>query len=173
MTKRLWVGGGERSRARRGFYLLISCLSLCVLTAASWGQPTTALVTGVDRLVVRRGPGKRYAVFAVLSRGAKVDVHQIKGEWARIVTAAGQRGYVNGNFLALPGDKEHAAAEAAAPPTNHAAAAPEVSEAQPTEMHGVTERLRTAEADLRTANERNKTLETELRTAGDRTKSLD
>src|SRR5262249_30920423 len=151
MTKRLWVGGGERSRARRGFYLLISCLSLCVLTAASWGQPTTALVTGVDHVVVRRGPGKRYAVFAVLSRGPKVEVHKIKGEWAGIATAAGQRGYVNGTFLALPGDREHPAAEAAAPPANHAAVAPEVTEAPPTEPHGVTERLRAAEADLRTA----------------------
>jgi SH3 domain protein len=131
-------------------------LALGVRTA--WAQPPTpAVVRGADKLVVRRGPGKKFPVFAVLNRGAKVDVQELDGEWARIVTAAGQRGYVNSTFLALPNEREKPAAHAP----------------EPGELRTANERLHALEAELHGANDRVKALDAELRTAAERNKSLD
>lgn len=96
-------------------------LLLALAAAAAWAQGgSTAVVTGAERVFVRRGPGTQFPPFATLTEGSTVDVKEMSGEWARISTANGQVGYVNSNFLALPG--EHRAVRQVAKPT--AAAAP-------------------------------------------------
>jgi hypothetical protein len=75
-------------------------------TNPAGAQGSPAVVTGAERLVVRRGPGKGYRPVATLSRGSTVDVQEIRGEWARIVTEQGEKGYVKSTFLVLPTDKQ-------------------------------------------------------------------
>ena len=86
------------------FSLVVGLLALH--PALIWAQPTTAIVTGTERVFVRRGPGNEFAPFASIPSGSTVDVQEMSGEWAKIVTASGQVGYINSNFLALPGEQE-------------------------------------------------------------------
>jgi hypothetical protein len=125
-------------------------------------------VTGAQRVQVRRGPGKHFPAFAVVNRGSKVDVQDIDGDWARIVTAAGQRGYVNSAFLTLTGERERAAVPAAT-----TLAAPRTGSPDAAELRAVTDRSKALEAELRTASERGKALEADLRGAGERNKALE
>jgi len=124
-----------------------SCLvlSLCVALlsgapALVWGQGNnTAVITGADRVLIRRGPGRKFPPFAALTEGSAVEVEEMQGEWSRVKTANGQVGYVHSNFLALPSE-----AGAAAPP-----AAPEAA-AQPTPQPTAKPTLRpTAQPTLR------------------------
>src|SRR5437870_3286473 len=64
------------------------------LPAPIWAQSGTAVVTGADRVFVRRGPGSEFAPFATVDKGSTVEVRSVQGEWALIVTAGGQSGYV-------------------------------------------------------------------------------
>jgi len=157
-------------------------LTLVVGIAPGWGQTSTATVTGADKLVVRRGPGKQFPPFASLTEGSKVEVEQVEGEWARIVTGSGQRGYVHSNFLSISGPAEPAAAPATAPPAEPTAErvaseptatrAPDRARTAETEARASNERKKN-ETDLRAANERVKALEGELKAATDRVKILE
>jgi hypothetical protein len=80
----------------------------------AWAQANTAVVAGAEHVFIRRGPGTEFPPFATLAEGTSVEIQEMHGEWARVLTASGQSGYVNSNFLALPG--EHRAPPAAAPP---------------------------------------------------------
>jgi len=122
-----------------------------VVPAGSWAQGNSFVVTGTERVFVRRGPGTEFPPFATLTKGTAVEVQEMRGEWARITTASGQTGYVNSTFLAPPGERETdhpIAAPAATPPS---VAAPPAAAAA---------RESTA---LRAATERNKSLETQVR----------
>ena len=86
-------------------------LLLCLVSAAPvHAQSNTAVVTGAERVRIRRGPGVEFSPFATIAAGSTVDVQAMEGEWARIVTAAGQVGYVSSTFLALPGERPAAPA---------------------------------------------------------------
>jgi len=100
-------------------------LALCPPQPASAQQAATV---STEQLYVRRGPGGEFPPFATLGRGDRVEVHEVRGEWARIVTGNGQTGYVRSDFLALR-DKEKASTDAAATPT---AAEASSSPARPT-----------------------------------------
>jgi SH3-like domain-containing protein len=102
--------------------LVIGCLVVggAAVDAAS-GQVGKAVVTGAERVVVRRGPGREFPPFASVSRGESVDVQEIKGEWARISTRRGEAGYVNSTFLALPGEHDRRAAPVGATATRTSA----------------------------------------------------
>jgi hypothetical protein len=111
--------------------LLPTALCLALLggfnSTPAGAQGNPAVVTGAERLVVRRGPGRGYQPVATLSRGSTVDVQEIHGEWARIVTEQGQRGYIKSTFLVLPTEKQRhsvSPAVAAAPTAAATAAAP-------------------------------------------------
>lgn len=131
------------------FVISICLVVLCGLdTPASWAQGSTAVVAGARRLLVRRGPAKSYAPFAILSTGTKVEVQEMEGEWAHIVMPGGQAGYVNSTFLALPNEKRRAAPTPTATPSGlPPTATPRASES----------------TALRTPNERNPSLETDVR----------
>jgi SH3-like domain-containing protein len=126
-------------------------LTLCVALPSARAEGNTFVITGAERVLVRRGPGAAFPPFVTLTRGSTVEVREMRGEWARIVTAKGQTGYVNSTFLALPNErpKEHAAA-AAPTPTAPAVAAPAT-----TPMAEL--------AALRAAAEHNKDLEAQVR----------
>ncbi len=110
--------------------VLAASFLLSAVGGAAWGQQgTTAVVTGTERVFVRRGPGAAFPPFATLTRGTTVEVQEMQGEWSRVTTASGQVGYIHSNFLGLP--TEHgpgAAAEAPQPePTARAPARPEAA----------------------------------------------
>jgi len=119
-------GGSGWGPATAGIRVLVivGLVGVGALVDAAWGQGGKAVVTGAERVVVRRGPGREFPPFASVSRGESVDVQEIKGEWARINTRRGEAGYVNSTFLALPGEHERRAAPASPTATPTAVAPP-------------------------------------------------
>jgi hypothetical protein len=109
-------------------------------------QGTAAVVTGAGRLLVRRGPSKGFAPFAALGKGTKVEVQEMHGEWARIVTPGGQVGYVKSNFLAFPGEQRPATAT----PGEPASAAAESGEAA---LRSLTDRNQSLESEVQSLHE--------------------
>lgn len=110
--------------------LLFVCVALhSGLAIAAWGQGNTAVVTGSERVFIRRGPGTEFPAFATLTRGSAVEVQEMQGEWSRVKTASGQVGYVHSNFLALPSEARPGAAaetprgQPTPPPAPHSDAA--------------------------------------------------
>ncbi len=89
-----------------GFVLLLA--TLASFAAAAWAQGNTAVVTGAEHVFIRRGPGTEFPPFATLMEGSTVEVQEMHGEWARVLTASGQSGYVKSNFLGLPGERSTA-----------------------------------------------------------------
>lgn len=124
-----------------GFLFLIS-----LLPSIAGAQTGTALVVGAERLFVRRGPGTEFPPFATLTKGDTVEVQEMQGEWARIMTGGGQTGYVRSNFLVSPGEREKPAVTLTPVPTSAAKPQPAAAES----------------SALRAASERNKALEAEL-----------
>jgi len=123
-------------------------------TPAAWAEDEASVTVGVERLYVRRGPGTEFPPFATLTKGDTVEVQEMQGEWARIVTGSGQTGYVRSTFLIAPGEREKVApATPAAHPTNspaaHAAATP-VATPESAALRAAGERTRTLEAEVRT-----------------------
>jgi hypothetical protein len=122
MANREPVRGGQADVLHRlvglKFPLFHSRFVIPVLVALSfgfaWAQANTAVVAGAEHVFIRRGPGTEFPPFATLTEGSSVEVQEMHGEWARVLTASGQSGYVKSNFLALPG--EHRAPPAATPP---------------------------------------------------------
>ncbi len=129
--------GGFRRR------LYAACLVLIGLAGAAWAEANAGVVSGAERVVIRRGPGKQYPPVAALGRGSRVEVQEVHGQWARIVTARGEKGYVKRSYLVIAGEHERHAAQA---PAATPVATPHESTA----------------AALQAATERNKSLETEL-----------
>src|SRR5579862_7107522 len=85
--------------------LALACLlSPVALPPEAHAQSGSAVIVGVERLYVRRGPGAEFPPFATLTKGDTVEVQEMQGEWARIVTGSGLSGYVRSNFLILPGE---------------------------------------------------------------------
>jgi uncharacterized protein YgiM (DUF1202 family) len=93
--------------------VLLSILFACLVVSA-WAQTNPAVVAGAEHVFIRRGPGTEFPPFATLMEGSTVEIQEMHGEWARILTASGQSGYVKSNFLALPGEER--APSATAPP---------------------------------------------------------
>jgi len=118
-----------------------------------WGQGNTAVVTGADRVFVRRGPGTEFPPFATLTEGSSVEVQEMQGEWSRVKTANGQVGYVHSNFLALPSE----AGAAAAPRVPAGASHP-----QPTAAPTLRPTVHSDTAGLNGLTERNKALEAQV-----------
>lgn len=123
--------------------LSAACLAFVGLVGAAWAQASTGVVTGAERLVIRRGPGKQYPPVAALGRGSRVEIQDVHGQWVRIVTARGEKGYVKRSYLIVAGEHDRRAPQAAAPTP---AAVPHES----------------AAAALQAASERNKSLEAEV-----------
>lgn len=107
--------------------LLVVCVApLSGAATRAWAQGNTAVVTGTERVFVRRGPGTEFPPFATLTKGSAVEVQEMQGEWSRVKTAGGQVGYVHSNFLALPSEAGSAAVAETphAQPTPHPTALP-------------------------------------------------
>ncbi len=147
--------GGGWSSFRVPCVLLFACLGLALPGAfrvrPAAAQGSTAVVTGAERLVVRRGPGKRYPPIAELSRGNTVEVLEMHGEWARVVTERGEKGYIKSTFLVLPAERHRGASApvaetpaAASPPASEAAKLQERNKA----LAGEVASLRQELADL-------------------------
>ena len=105
----------SEKRRWRSWCLLLSTWAILLsgLAITAWGQGNTAVVTGSQRVFVRRGPGTDFPAFATLTRGSVVEVQAMQGEWSRVKTAGGQVGYIHSNFLALPNEAGSAAASEA------------------------------------------------------------
>jgi len=127
-----------------GFQFLIGLVLLGGWAGPVWAQGASAVVTGAERVFVRRGPGTEFPPFATLVQGTTVEIKEMQGEWARIATGSGQVGYVNSNFLAPRGEAEHPSAPAPAP--GHVQPTPATSDAP----------------SLRALSERNKALDAEI-----------
>ncbi len=76
-----------------------------------------AIVTGTEKVFVRRGPGNEFPPFASIPSGSTVEVQDTLGDWTRISTASGQVGYVATQFLSFPGEPEHRPTAIRATPT--------------------------------------------------------
>jgi hypothetical protein len=154
----LWKGESEAQgrRGASGLPFPVSRLMLAlglVLIAPVWAQGNTAIVTGADHVFIRRGPGTGFPPFATLSEGATVEIQEMQGEWARVLTANGQSGYVNSTFLSLPGEHPAKPSAVPAPPTAPTRVAPPAA-STPVEHQS---------AALRTLTEQNKGLSAEVR----------
>jgi uncharacterized protein YraI len=113
------ISSGLSGRGLLIFTILMPlCLALVqtVRPTAAGAQGNTAVVTGAEHVFIRRGPGTEFPPFANLSEGTKVEIQEMRGEWARVLTASGQSGYVRSNFLALPAE-QHASPGAVTSPT--------------------------------------------------------
>lgn len=100
----------QRERARRRWppivALLIGLVTVTFLFLPVAASATTALVTGTEWVFVRRGPGNQFPPFARIPSGSTVEVQEIEGDWARIVTANGQVGFIHKKFLSFPSGGE-------------------------------------------------------------------
>jgi hypothetical protein len=126
------------------FRFLILVLS-ALFSGFAWAQTNTAVVAGAAHVFIRRGPGTEFPPFATLTEGSSVEIQKMHGEWARVLTASGQSGYVKSNFLALPGEHRAPLATAsprAVPPT----ATPARSEAA--SVHQLTEENKSLTAQI-------------------------
>lgn len=114
---------------------------IATLAAAAWAQGNTAVVTGADHVFIRRGPGTEFPPFATLMEGSTVEVQELHGEWARVLTASGQSGYVKSNFLGLPGERSAPAAPPGPVPaaTRAAPPAPTPAQSQAAAVRALTE----------------------------------
>ncbi|MFI5398132.1 MAG: SH3 domain-containing protein [Candidatus Binatia bacterium] len=133
--------------APRSLFSIAFVFLLCWGTVV-WAQGNTAIVTGADHVFIRRGPGTGFPPFATLSEGATVEIQEMQGEWARVLTANGQSGYVNSTFLSLPGEHPAKPSAVAMPATTPTAASTPVEHQS---------------AALRTLTEQNKSLSAEVR----------
>jgi len=123
-----------RSRHRAA----VGALFATLLALSLWGpqarpaaaQANTVAVVGADRLALRRGPGKEFPGFDTLKAGTRIEIEEIEGEWARVITPNGQRGYVHSNFLQIPGEPPAAVAP---PVIESPRPAPTATAARPTE----------------------------------------
>ncbi len=139
-------------RHRASCVALWFCLTLLPgALQTAWGQGNTAVVTGADRVFVRRGPGTEFPPFATLTDGSTVEVLEMQGEWSRVKTANGQVGYMHSNFLALPSEAGAAARRA-----------PTEARPQPTAVPTPHPTPHTDTAALTAATERNKALEAQV-----------
>lgn len=141
---------GSRSRRQlgnRGLFWAARVAALALLLPLSaplhrvWAQGNTAIVTGAERVYVRRGPGTEFPPFGTLPQGTKVEVQEMTGEWSRVVTPRGEVGYMHSNFLAPEGEASRRAAE-----TPSAGAAPAGADAAA--LAALTERNKSLEAQL-------------------------
>ncbi len=141
---------GETRHWSACFLLLSVCVApLSGVATPAWGQGNAAVVTGTERVFVRRGPGTEFPPFATLTKGSAVEVQEMQGEWSRVKTASGQVGYVHSNFLALPSEARSGAVA-------------ETPHAQPTPQPTVRPVARADAATLSALSEKNKGLEAQL-----------
>ncbi|GBD26140.1 hypothetical protein HRbin30_01469 [bacterium HR30] len=73
-----------------------------VLTGPNAAQARTAIVTGTEWVFIRRGPGNQFPPFARVPSGSTVEVQEIRDDWAQIITASGQVGFIHVRFLSFP-----------------------------------------------------------------------
>ncbi len=88
----------------RGGAMLTAILAVA-FAASSWAKmhPELLAVACAERVPVRYGIGEEEATRFELFEGDRVHVDQRKNGWARVVTASGERGWVDENALALVG----------------------------------------------------------------------
>jgi len=98
----------HRRRRAPFHYLLLFLLA----ASATWAQGSPAVIAGAELVNIRRGPGTEFPPFATLSRGNKVEIQEMRGEWARVQTASGQYGHIRITFLAPIGEQPAAATPA-------------------------------------------------------------
>ncbi len=77
-------------------------------------EAVKGVIEGAEAVNVRRAPGTESPAFAFITKGTRVTVEAIDGQWAQIVLSSGQRGYVNAAYVKLP---PGAAVGPASPPT--------------------------------------------------------
>ena len=140
-------GRAWRVRRRCCAAVRVALFLLIVVGASAptaWGQGSTAIVTGAQRVYVRRGPGPEFPPFGTLPQGSKVEVQAMEGEWSRVVTPSGQGGYMHSNFLRPEGEEAGAAVEAPEPGgANPPPTAPDTSA-----LAALTERNKSLEAQV-------------------------
>lgn len=83
-------------------------LAWCAIFLSSMGawpheaQARTAIVTGTEWVFIRRGPGNQFPPFARIPSGSTVEVQEVRDDWAQIITASGQVGFIHVRFLSFP-----------------------------------------------------------------------
>jgi uncharacterized protein YraI len=80
--------------------LAVACC--CAVARGVRAEAVSAVIEGADAVNVRRGPGTESPAFAFITKGTRVRVEAIDGQWAQIVLSSGQRGYVNAAYVKLP-----------------------------------------------------------------------
>lgn len=106
-------GIGRKASRRRVRCWARGVASIVALFVLPWlgdyrAHATTAIVTGTEWVFVRRGPGNQFPPFARVPSGSTVEVQEIEGDWARIITASGQVGFIHKKFLSFPTGNEPA-----------------------------------------------------------------
>ena len=95
------AAGNDTPQALRLVLILAVLGFVALLVFQHPASAQQAATVSTEQLYVRRGPGAEFPPFATLGRGDRVEVHEVRGEWARIVTGNGQTGYVRSDFLSL------------------------------------------------------------------------
>jgi hypothetical protein len=147
-ASRNFKGAGGLPLIGFGFSIFCCLVSIFLLPSSiARAEAGTAVVVGAERLFVRRGPGTEFPPFATLTKGDTVEVQEMQGEWARIMTGGGQTGYVRSNFLVLPGERERPAAPPLISPTP--AQKPQPSATEPSALRATTARNKALETEIR------------------------
>jgi len=55
-------------------------------------------ITG-DEVRIRKGPGKDFKVLGFLNKGDKVKLHEASGDWRRVTTPEGKKGWVHADYV--------------------------------------------------------------------------
>jgi hypothetical protein len=178
LTKCLQLTGSEVSVPGFLFSIFCVCLGLFVcLVVSARAQANSAVVAGAAHVFIRRGPGTEFPPFATLTEGSSVEIQEMHGEWARVLTASGQSGYVNSNFLAIPGEHRappaparavppaaapaHAVPPGATPARSEAAAVRQLTE----ENKGLTAQIAQLQEELATLKARSEVAPSSVPTA--------
>jgi hypothetical protein len=123
----------------RRFFFPVLVLGISFLPAESQVGAEEAKVTiqGVSHANLRAGPSLNYPPTAILKEGDELTVEGQEGEWYRVTTSGGQRGYVHKTVVKLvAGEPVSGAHEPRGQPPED-----EVKKAPPTNTLGKAEKL--------------------------------
>ncbi len=98
----------------------------------------TAIVTGTEWVFIRRGPGNQFPPFARIPSGSTVEVQEVRADWAQIITASGQVGFIHVRFLSFPDEPTNQGLPSPSRSTFPGAAHSPVATATPQGLPGFT-----------------------------------
>ncbi|UVI29775.1 N-acetylmuramoyl-L-alanine amidase [Paenibacillus spongiae] len=94
-----WVAGYYLKQVASGAIVKTSSASEGKASSLSSAGSSSQVTVNVDSLRLREGPGTTYSVVTGAVRGDVLSVSESRSGWLRVKTAAGETGWVSGQFV--------------------------------------------------------------------------